>query len=254
MRISLKLSSVLIVFLFSLPCSTFAQKSTATREQILFQSANRDRAAQGFPPLTWDNALAAAAHQHSLRMAQQNTLSHQFPGEPDLSSRSKQAGALFSAIGENVAQGFSAAGIHEQWMKSPPHRRNLLDPDFNSIGIAVVERGGTLFAVEDFAHSLANKSLEEQEQQLGTVLQSRGFHILDYTADARRSCAMDRGYAGKRIPSFVIRYTTTDLSALPDILLRKIISGLYHHAAIGACAPNTGGSLSQFRVAVLLFE
>ncbi len=254
MRISLKLSSTLIVFLFYLPESTFAQKKDNSPVQILFQSANRDRAAQGLPLLKWDAALAAAAHQHSLRMAQQNTLSHQFPGEPGLSSRSKQAGALFSAIGENVAQGSSAANIHEQWMKSPPHHRNLLDPDFNSIGIAVVERGGTLFAVEDFSHSLAAKSLEEQEHQLSAVLESRGFQLLDYTADARRSCALDRGYAGKHVPSFVIRYTTTDLSALPDILLQKIKSGLYHHATVGACSAGAGGSFAQFRVAVLLFE
>jgi uncharacterized protein YkwD len=254
MRITFESSILLVAFLFCLPRPIIAQNKETTPDQILFQSANRDRAAQGLPPLKWDDALATAAHAHSVLMSQQNTLSHQFPGEQDVSSRSKQAGARFSSIGENVAQGSSAAGIHDQWMKSPPHRRNLLDPDFNAVGIAMVDRGGILFATEDFSHSLPDTSLEDQEQQLGAALKSRGFQMLDYTADARRSCAMDRGYAGKHVPSFVIRYTTTDLSALPDILLGKIKSGLYHHAAVGACPAGASDSFAQFRVAVLLFE
>ncbi len=254
MRKYLRGSMLLLTILSGLAGRTHAQNKPSAPEQTLFQSANRDRTARGLPPLKWDDALAIAAHAHSLRMAQQNTLSHQFPGEPDVSSRSKQAGARFNSIGENVAMGSTAAGIHDQWMKSPPHRRNLLDPDFNSVGIAVVEHGGILFATEDFSHSLADKSLEEQEQELGAALESRGFQLLDYKADARRSCAMDRGYAGKHVPSFVIRYTTPDLSALPDILLEKIKSGLYHHAAVGACPSGAAGSFAQFRVAVLLFE
>jgi uncharacterized protein YkwD len=38
-------------------------------------------------------------------------------------------------------------------MKSPPHRANILDKDMDSIGVGVVERGGQLFAVEDFSQA-----------------------------------------------------------------------------------------------------
>jgi len=86
-----------------------------------------------------------------LALAQQNSLSHQFPGEPDLAGRVAQAGARFSTIAENIAEGPSVVSIHEQWMKSPPHRRNLLDPQLDSVGISVAERNGTWFAVEDFS-------------------------------------------------------------------------------------------------------
>jgi hypothetical protein len=254
MRTSFNFLTLLIVFLFYLPQSTLAQKKDNSPEQTLFQSANRDRAAQSLPPLKWDSALARAAHQHSVRMAQQNTLSHQFSGEQNLSSRSKQAGARFSSIGENVAQGSGAATIHKQWMKSPLHRRNLLDPDFNSVGIAVVERDGILFATEDFAHSLSDKSLQEQEQQVSAALELRGLHLLDYTSDARKSCPLDRGYAGNHIPSFVIHYLTADLDALPDVLLQTIKSGRFHHAAVGACPSQGHDGFSGFRIAVLLFQ
>ena len=41
-----------------------------------------------------------------------NQLSHQFPGEPSLQDRARQAGARFSTIAENVAQGPTLGGIH----------------------------------------------------------------------------------------------------------------------------------------------
>ncbi len=62
-------------------------------------------------------------------MAAQNTLSHQLPGEPGMADRASQAGARFSSLAENVAEGPSAESIHRQWMNSPPHRANLLDPN-----------------------------------------------------------------------------------------------------------------------------
>src|ERR1700688_3482236 len=132
--------------------------------QILFESANHERAAQGLAPLKWSATLAAAARQHALRMAAQNTLSHQLPGEPGMVDRASQAGARFSSLAENVAEGPNAEGIHEQWMNSPPHRANLLDPQLDSVGIAVVENNGTLFAVEDFSLATGSLSVTEQEK------------------------------------------------------------------------------------------
>jgi uncharacterized protein YkwD len=35
-------------------------------------------------------------------------------------------------------------------MGSANHRANILDRDMDSVGIGVVERGGQVFAVEDF--------------------------------------------------------------------------------------------------------
>ena len=78
--------------------------------------------------LRWDPALAAAAHQHALRMAQANQLSHQFPGEPPVQDRARQAGARFSVIAENVAQGPSVAGLHTQWMNSAAASRQSSRP------------------------------------------------------------------------------------------------------------------------------
>jgi hypothetical protein len=231
----------------------FAQSSKPGPEQTLFQSANRERTTRGLPPLKWNNALATAARQHALRMAQQNTLSHQLPGEPDMANRIARAGGTFDAMAENVAQGPTAANIQEQWMESPPHRGNLLDPQLDSIGISVARRGGTLFAVEDFAHASLALSLQEQEKALVAQLQSRGLRLLNYTNDARRTCALNDGYVGTRTPSFVLHYATTDLQKLPEMLEQRIQTGQYHGAAIGACPPGSKVGASMYRVAVLLY-
>jgi uncharacterized protein YkwD len=122
-------------------------------EQAIFDSANRERAARRLPPLKWSATLASAARVHAQKMAQKNTLSHQFPGEMDLGMRIRVAGVRFRSVAENVAQGPSAAVVHKEWMNSPPHRANLLDPELDSIGVAVVERNGQLFAVQDFSQA-----------------------------------------------------------------------------------------------------
>jgi uncharacterized protein YkwD len=36
-------------------------------------------------------------------------------------------------------------------LRSPNHRANILDSDMDSIGVGVADRGGQLFAVEDFS-------------------------------------------------------------------------------------------------------
>lgn len=222
--------------------------------ETLFAAANRERAQRKLTPLKWSEALAVAAQQHAQRLAAQNTLSHQLPGEPSPADRASQAGARFSAMAENVAEGPSAESIHQQWMHSAPHRANLLDPQLDSVGIAVAERGSVLFAVEDFSLAVSTLTLAEQEGIIDAKLRSRGLKLLTYTEDARRSCKMDTGYAGAHQPSFVLHYATTDLQSLPDMLVQRIETGRYYAAAVGACPSDAKAGFSSYRVAVLLFE
>ncbi len=128
-----------------------AQNKAARPERELFEATNRERLAHGLPALQWNDALAVAARKHASEMAHKDALSHQFPGEPSLPSRVKQAGAHFVWLSENVALGSSPSTIHAEFVKSPPHRANILDTDMNVMGIGIVERNGELFAVEDFS-------------------------------------------------------------------------------------------------------
>ena len=226
--------------------------SASTAESMLLRAANRDRAAAGLKPLQWDPALAAAARQHAQRMVHMNTLSHQFPGEPPMQDRARQAGARFSLIAENVAEGTNVPGLHTQWMNSPPHRANLLDPGLNAVGIAVVQNGNMLFAVEDFAVVVPALSLDAQESQVASEIASRGIRAVHSTPDARKTCELERGWAGQR-PASVLRYETSELGRLPGDVDRKIASGKYHSAAVGACEVGGGDDFAHFRIAILLY-
>lgn len=224
-------------------------------EQYLLSAANAERAQRGLQPLHWDRALYDAASYHAEQMAERESISHQYEGEPELMVRGQAAGARFSVISENVAEAPSALMIQDAWMNSPKHRENLLDPRVDSIGIRVIARGDRLYAVEDLDRSVTNLSLEQQEVAVAQLLQSKSsVAILPTTQDARRTCSMESGYAGDRRPWFVMRYTADDLTKIPTMLEQRLASGSYNAAVVGACPAEGTHSFSAYSIAVLLYR
>jgi Cysteine-rich secretory protein family len=257
MSSTLRLCTILVALLFLALLLTetmhaAARPDVGSAESILLDAANRDRAAAGISPLQWDAALASAARNHAIRMAQRNTLSHQLPGELALQDRATQSGARFSLIAENIAEGPSVIGLHSQWMNSAPHRANLLDPELNTIGISVVQGGNFLFAVEDFSTVVASLTLDAQELQVSSLLAARGLHLANAISDARKTCDLDRGWSGQR-PVIVLRYETSDLSRLPADIDQKVQGGKYRAAAVGACEAGSATGFARFRIAILLY-
>jgi uncharacterized protein YkwD len=220
-------------------------------EQLLLDSTNRERAAEGLQPLRWDNALAEAARQHAQVMLTQNLLLHQCLNEAPLDERVAQAGAKFSMIAENIAVGPNAVTIHDGWMHSTGHRKNILNADVTSIGIAVVKGNVGMFAVQDFSRPVESLSLEQQEGKLISLLKETGMREVYVSDDARRTCSLDHGYGGAQA-SFITRFEVTDLTKLPDQLLRKIKSRDYSKASVGACTAGSRGNFTSYRLAVLL--
>lgn len=232
-----------------------AQPTGAEKE--LFDHVNESRVLSGVSALRWDEVLAAAARQHCALLVQHDSLSHQFPGEPDLKQRLNDAGAAFSGAAENVAVAATPEEIHYEWMHSPPHRANILDPNLTAIGIATQQGSKGLYAVQDFSHSVEQLTLTEQEEKVRALIEAMGVHTADNPArtnwsDARRTCDTPSGFAGK--PASVTRFETSDLGELPSKLKTLLASRSYHTAAVGACAPaNHGGASSQYRLVVLLY-
>jgi hypothetical protein len=186
-------------------------------------------------------------------MLAHNNISHQYPGELELSQRASDAGARFSVISENVAEGQSPLQIHEAWMHSPGHRRNLLDPSVDAVGIAVVAQNGQLFAVEDFERTVQQLSLTQQEATVADLLTPYGVAILPATVEARRTCATDTGFPGSHKPLFIMRYSGADLTHLPSVLESRLRSGRYTQAVVGACSGGAGGAFTTYSIAVLLY-
>lgn len=219
---------------------------------------NQARAAQGAGALQWDPALAAAAEQHCLLMTQKGPIEHQYKGEPGLADRASAAGAHFSLIEENIAIGPSAEAIAQEWLHSPPHRANLLNPSVNRVGTAIVAANGTLYAVADFSRAVMVLTPSQVEAQVGNLIQVSGVKVLADDAQARRACASEEIAQSSallgHLPRFMMLWQASSLDRLPKTLTDKLATGQYHSAEVGSCAAQGGqNAFAAYRVAVLLY-
>src|SRR5262249_15999402 len=121
---------------------------------------NQQRAAAGLAPLAAEGHLTWAAQQHSTDMASlsavlglDGAMQHTLAGapQPTLTSRADFAGYDYSALGENIAYGFTgAADVMQAWMNSAGHRANILSPLFSQVGVGVrANAQGVLYFTHD---------------------------------------------------------------------------------------------------------
>jgi hypothetical protein len=239
-------------------CGSTVLHAQDEREKALVDLANQSRQEAGLKPLVWDAGLAAAAKAHAERMAQEGPISHRYGGEPDLPERAAKAGAHFSLIEENIAVADTAFHVHQGWMKSQAHHDNLLNAQIDRIGVALVPAHGVLYAVADYAQGVASQTAADVEASVAKVLQAKGMQLKsDGTAGARQYCAAEQEGATKGIYArFLMRWQSADITKLPPELEQRLASGVFHEAAVGACAPqgdNGAPTFSGYRVAVLLY-
>lgn len=94
------------------------------------------------PPLAWNGALARAAAAHSRDMASHDLFSHTGSNGSVLRSRVDAAGYRWRSIAENIAGGRDTTrGVVDQWVTSPGHCANLMNPRFVHVGVACAPGG-----------------------------------------------------------------------------------------------------------------
>ena len=218
----------------------------------LLQATNEDRSGHGLQPVRQDSALTRAAWKHAQRMVASGTLSHQLPGEQDLIARVQQTGLHCTTVAENVAEALTSGQINAEWMQSPMHRANLLDPRVNVVGIAIVRHHGELYAVEDFARALTALTPAQQVKQVASMLAANGLQMRSNAALASSYC--DASPAGTRpLPKLVMRYSTADLSRFPRQVEQGISAGMYHSAIVGACGTANQNGFAAYQIVILLY-
>lgn len=166
-----------ILVVFSLPAA--AQQFDSAAEQEIFERVNADRAQAGLAPLELDDRLTEIARQHTEKMVEQKALSHQFPEEPDVRHRVVSSGVRFDISGENVAYDRDADSAERSLMHSPPHRANILRPEFTVIGVGVIRVGDSIYVTQDFANRLQEFTPTQAESAV-----SRSFEQLRRSAGA----------------------------------------------------------------------
>ncbi len=112
----------------------------------LLSAVNFQRLRAGAQPLKADALLARAARSHSRDMVAKHYFSHTSPTGSSLRTRVQRTGWTRWrpdwALAENLAWGTgsraSPSAIVDAWMRSPPHRANLLRRDLRLAGFGVV--------------------------------------------------------------------------------------------------------------------
>lgn len=91
-------------------------------------------------PLMHDGALQQAARAHSQDMAARNYFDHTTPEGRTVADRLRAAGFHGKGYGENIAAGEgTAAATVQQWMDSPGHCENIMDPGFRLLGVGYAQ-------------------------------------------------------------------------------------------------------------------
>jgi uncharacterized protein YkwD len=95
------------------------------------------------PALAWNNRLTQAADAHSRDMQANNFFSHTGSNGSSFSQRIDAAGYAWSGAGENIAAGqTSVNAVVDGWIDSDGHCANIMNPDFQHVGLACVSGTG----------------------------------------------------------------------------------------------------------------
>jgi len=129
-------------------------------EQLIFTGTNQFRIQEKRAPLKTNPQLAEAAQFFAEYLAHTDKFSHTADGKEPW-DRTTKAGYQHCIILENIAYEYNSEGFTAEslagdfvrgWENSPGHRKNMLDPDVQDIGVGLARssRTGRYYAVQDF--------------------------------------------------------------------------------------------------------
>jgi hypothetical protein len=100
---------------------------------------NQQRITHGLPPLKANPQLTTAANDKAKHMFAHDYWAHITPTGEQPWAFISRAGYSYIYAGENLARDFAdSQSVVTAWMNSPSHRDNILSPNYDHIGIAVV--------------------------------------------------------------------------------------------------------------------
>lgn len=109
---------------------------TSEMQQML-SLINSERAKVGAAALKFDSALNNMALTKAKDMVAKNYFSHTSPTYGSPFDMMKQFGITYRYAGENLAGNSSVSAAHTALMNSPGHRANILNVNYNLIGIGI---------------------------------------------------------------------------------------------------------------------
>ncbi len=111
---------------FAVPYSSDAQE--------MLKLINQERAKAGVSPLKLNKSLVNAANVRAEEIVE--VFSHTRPDGSFFSTVLDDFGISYYCSGENIAAGLSSASeTVSQWINSPAHYDNIVNPDFTQLGV-----------------------------------------------------------------------------------------------------------------------
>src|SRR5215472_14704916 len=273
--------AIVAIAVFVLAVTAQLRAGPSPLEQQLFDLLNREREKAKLSKLEWNDRLAQAALAHSRLLDDHQELSHQFGGEAPLPERVGATGARFNAVAENVAEaqeddgarnlpmkypGTGVANAHAGLMGSPGHRANILNTDYNAVGISIVQDGQKIWVTQDFAHVLASYTEKQFRDAVVTGFNSarraRGLRAIASVNDNRlrsAACAQDMNTDRmiQRLPGVttLLVFTLSEPGTLPQDLRDAAADKTLDRMNIGVCL-QTGGraGFSKFWVVTAFYR
>ena len=233
-----------------LPGAAFAQEQfDAAGEKQVVELINQERSREGLQPLAVDERLTQAARKHTELMVKRKALSHQFEDEPSPQMRSVDENLRSDRLAENVALEMDVAGAHAILMNSPPHRANILSPNYNAVGVGVMRSGDRVYVTEDFAHRLPDYSELEADAVLQNALtkyaSTKGLPapvrkpqlaLQQMACNMALSDALDTNSPRSIVGVHrVVTWTATNLDELPGDVKGLLSQPLNSGYSLGAC-------------------
>ena len=150
-RLVLLVVAVFVLALGVAASPAAAQTDPVAAEAEFVASINSLRASKGLSQLEVHGELVALGRSWAAEMAKVDRISH----NPNLANAVK---ADWQKLGENVGVGMSVPRLHQAFIDSPTHYKNLVDPAWTHIGVGVVlGRDGALFTSHQFMQLRASE-------------------------------------------------------------------------------------------------
>lgn len=129
-------------------------------ERLTFERINQERNLRGLSRLRLDGHLTKSARWHSQDMRDRRFFDHVNPDGYSPLERSVLAGLrrarrVSENLGISYGMGDPVSSVVEGWLRSPGHRRNMLDPKARYTGVGVARTPqGVLYFTQVFADRL----------------------------------------------------------------------------------------------------
>lgn len=136
---AIAIKAIVFVFLVSFPVEAWLMPDVLRDQGLkIISLSNQVRVDLGLNKLLENQSLNQAAYEKTQDMLFNQYFAHVSPAQKGVADWLKAVKYNYSIAGENLAMGFSNPNdVVEKWKQSPTHYANIIDPDFNEIGVSV---------------------------------------------------------------------------------------------------------------------